>query len=162
LLIWHYYIHYCKALGGHADKIGDHIREFLKSLLWLGELVPRLDGNLDDFQIQANYLLVALTNHYDRPLWPDFGRWYASRVLPFISQIKYNDSVRKQLAVMFGVKEVDLRNHLIDLLNASKRNGLGNGYFWESIEAEDFWTEEESRKIEEERQKKQSSLNGKQ
>lgn len=159
LLVWHYYIHYCDALGGSADKVCDHIREFLKSFSWLEEIAPRLDNNLDDFQIQANYLLVTLTNHYKRPFWPDFGRWYGARIMPFIRQIKYDDYVSKQIATMFGVKEVDLRKHLIEILNQDTRNNLGGGYFWHSIDGSDFLTEEELRKIDEERRKRQVSLN---
>lgn len=100
-LIVHKRIHYCDALGTSSQKVNEHIREILGSFSWMPELVPKLEGKVDDLQIQVNFLLVMLTRHYSLSLWPDFGRFYRSRTMPLINKIKYDNEFKKQLGEMF-------------------------------------------------------------
>jgi len=148
-LIFYNHIYYCDALGGYSTKVNDHIREVLKSFSWLTELAPKIKNRIDDFQLQVNFLLVMLTQKYGDGLWADFARWYAQRVIPLVNKIKYNVGFRQQLAQMFETKEGEIKRLFMDYLNIVRKRGLDN-YWWESITADDFLTEEE-RKVQQQK-----------
>lgn len=144
-------IHYCDALGGDSAKVNDHIREVLESYPWLTELVPKLDGKIKDFQLQVNFLLVMLTNHYGDILWHDFGRFYRYRIMPLIQKIKYDDDFRKQVATLFSEEENNIRPLLMKYLRGIKQEGV-RPYIWNSIKLQDLLTEEEIEEIKKQQQ----------
>lgn len=139
-------IYYCDALGGNASKVGDHIREMLKSYEWLSELAPRIEGKTDDYQLQMNFLLVMLLMKNDVMLYADFGRYYGNRLKPLINKIKYDKDFRIKLSRLFDLKEEEIRPLLIKQMEKVERSGVGNGFFWMSVDTEDFMTPEEMEK----------------
>jgi len=153
LLIHHREIYYCDAFGGDSTKVNDHIMKVLKSFSWLTELAPKIEGPITNLQLQVNFLLVMLTYGYGNRLWPDFGRYYAIRIIPLIQKIKYDVNFRKQIADIFEVKEEEIRNLLMKCLIEAQQIGLG-GYHWSSIRASDLLTEEEKRNQQESGTKK--------
>ncbi len=139
-LIFYKHIHYCDALGGNSQKVNDHIRKILGSFSWMAELAPKLEGKMDNLQIQVNFLLVMLTRHYGDHLWPDFGRWYKSRTMPLINKIKYDNEFREQLGEMFQEKPEEISELFRKYLMEAKKKGFGRG-LWNSIEISDLLSE---------------------
>lgn len=109
-------VHFTRALTGHATKVNDHIREYLKSQDWLFEFAPKAEGKIENYQLQANFLLVILTEHIGEQLWPDFARFYPERIMPLVKKILYNSNIRQQLAKIMNVKEDEVRKKLSDIL----------------------------------------------
>ena len=103
-------IYYCDALGGNSPKVNDHLRQFLSSVSWLPALAPKLEGQVIDFQLQTNLLLVLLTIHNGESLWSDLARFYAQRVLPLVNKIKYKPEFRKQVANLFNINNWGIPN----------------------------------------------------
>ena len=137
-------IHYCKALGGYSSKVNDHIRDVLSNFSWMPELVPKLEGQVANFQSRVNFLLVMLAEHHDDTLWPDFARWDAWRITPLTRRIKYDVEFRRQVAELFGTQEKEIRVLFMNYLAQAQRRGLDK-YFWLSVSSSDFLTEEEIR-----------------
>jgi len=147
----HNHIHYCDALGGYATKVADHVREVLKSYNWMPELLPRLKDDPTNYQLQVNLLLSMLLSKYGIRLWPDFGRFYSSRVKSIAVKVKYDSEFRRQLAALFEEKPDQIRQVLIDNMTKVRNEGLGGaGFFWESIGPQAFLTEEEIKAIKKE------------
>lgn len=144
-LIFYNYIHYCDAFGSYSDKVNDHIRKVLKNSSWLSELAPKLSIKINDFQLQANFLLVMLTEKFGDRLWADFARWPALRIIPLVNKIKYDLNFRQQIAKMFEVKENEVKGLFMNYITKIMKKGIDN-YWWESITPDDFLTAEE-RKI---------------
>lgn len=142
-LLTHYYVHYCDALGGAATKVGDHIREVLKTYSWISALTPKIEGKIEDYQLQVNFLLVMKLYQEGEQLYPDFGRFYSNRVKPLANKITYDETFQKQLALWFGMDIEKARQFVINTLGAVIKTGLGGGYFWMSIEPKELLTEEE-------------------
>lgn len=140
------YIYFCDALGGHSDKVHNHIREILLSFKWLPELVPSIDEKAEDFQHQACLLLSVCMKSEGYNMWPDFARFYASRVLPFVKKIKYNNDFRKKIGLILEKKENEVIKVFVDGLAQFQTGGLSS-YWWESVTSEDFLTKEEREKI---------------
>jgi hypothetical protein len=146
------YIHYCDALGGNATKIGDHVRSLLETYPWLPELSPRLEDKVMDYQLQVNFILAMLSQSQNERFWPDFGRFYGSRINPLTEKIKYDPEFQKQLAFLFGLKPESIRQELINNISEIKRDEFGGGFSWDSISPQSLLTKAEI----EEAQKKQS------
>lgn len=147
-LILHREIHYCPALAGNSMKVNDHIRDFLGSLKWLPALAPKLDEKVDDFQLQANLLLVLLTNHmapnhWISTLWPDFATKPPKCIRPLVSKVKYNTSFRKQIEDLFESKPDDLGFLLTKCLRKARQEF--NSPWWDSIELDEFLTDNEKK-----------------
>jgi len=153
LLFLYNHIHYCDALGGNANKIADHVRSLLETYAWLPELSPRLEEKIIDHHLQVNFIIAILTQSQNERFWPDFGRFYASRINPLINKVKYDQDFQKQLSLIFGCKEDDIRQVIITNFQKIKREEFGGGFFWESISAQALLTKKEI----EEAQKKQVS-----
>lgn len=136
-------IHYCSALGGNADKIGDHVRSFIDNNKWLEQLLPRTKGKLTEYQLQVNYLLsIEAILRKDR-LWPDFGRFYQARIRPLIDQLKYDAKLIKQVADFLAVPAPELRKKMHFALQEIGGKGLFGHYFWESISPTSVLTNKE-------------------
>lgn len=144
LSYWH--IFYCDALSGYSNKVHDHIREVLNSFDWLPELVPSIEGKVEDFQHQTNLLLCTWMSLTGGRLWPDFARFYPQRVMPLVRKIKYDDAYRKKIASIFGIKDIEVKSVFRDSVAKYQKDGLGGSYWWQSIEANDFFTDEEKKK----------------
>lgn len=154
MLICYNHIHYCRALGGTATKVNDHIREVLKSYQWIKELAPKTEDKTDDFQLQANFLLTFLAKKNNRSIWADFGRWYPNRIMPLVQKIKYDDEMRAKIASLFDVENTEIRDVISELFSKVGREEFGGGgMFWESIEPEDLLTNEEKEKLRQEKEK---------
>lgn len=149
-LFMYNHIHYCDALGGYGSKIADHIRSLLESYVWLPELSPRLENKVIDHQLQINFIIAMLIQSQNERFWPDFGRFYASRIKPLIDKIKYDEGFQKQLALLFGVKVEEIRQVIITNFKKIKQDEFGGGFFWESIGLQALLTKAE---IEEARKK---------
>ena len=147
------HIHYCEALGGSASKVGDHIRSLLETYVWLPELSPRLEGKIIDYQLQVNFIISMLIQSQNERFWPDFGRFYSSRIKSLIDKLKYDQDFQKQLASLFGVKSEEIRQVIITSFSKIKREEFGGGFFWQSIGVQSFYTREE---IEAEKKKQAS------
>jgi hypothetical protein len=148
MLIYHTYIHYCRALGGTATKVNDHVREVLKSYKWIKELAPKAENKTDDLQLQVNFLLTILAKKYNRSIWADFGRWYSHRIMPLIQKLKYDEEMRTKIASLFDVKDTEIRDLISQLFSKVGREEFGGGgMFWESIEPEDLLTIEEKEEL---------------
>jgi hypothetical protein len=133
-----YHTHYADSLTGYADKAADYVRKALSSMDWLKRVHPRLD--VEDFETlfaQANFLLVVLRLQNNYHAWPDFGRFYSSRLMPFVEKIKYDDAFSKAFAEFLGVGQKDLRRKLKEHVETAKKNGLGS-YWWDSIRGNEF------------------------
>ncbi len=145
LSYWH--IFYCDALSGYSNKIHDHIREVLKGLNWLPELVPSTDGKIEDLEHQANLLLGVWMTLTGGRLWCDWARFYPQRVMPLVRKIKYEEGFRKKIATIFGIKDTEVKKLFRDSVNEYRKIGLGGSYWWASIDGEDFFTQEELKTI---------------
>ncbi len=137
------HIHYCDALGGYASKVGDHIRSLLETYIWLPELSPRLEGKIMDYQLQVNFILSMLLSYKKERFWPDFGRFYPSRIKSLIDKLKYDLDFQQQLASLFEVKADAIRQVIITNFGKLKQEEFGGGYFWQSIGIQAFYTREE-------------------
>ncbi|MFA7708297.1 MAG: caspase family protein, partial [Candidatus Pacearchaeota archaeon] len=145
-----YHTHYADALTGHADKVADYIRKSLNGMGWLKKIHPRLNvENMDDLQIQANFIIVILRKKTGYHSWPDFGRFYSSRVYPIIEKIKYDESFEKSFADLLAIEPKDLKPELNKIIDKLYSDGLGSGYWWNSISGEDFLTTKELQAIKE-------------
>lgn len=144
LSYWH--IFYCDALSGYSNKVHDHIREVLKSFDWLPELVPSIEGKVEDFQHQTNLLLSVWMTTTGGRLWTDFARFRPEHVMPLVRKIKYDDAFRKKIAPILGVKDTDVKQLFMTSVAEYEKNGLGGSYWWNSIRADDFLTDEEREK----------------
>lgn len=142
-ILTHYYIHYCDALGGTATKVGDHVREMLKTYSWIPSLVPKIEGKIEDYQLRVNFLLVMKIFQEGEHLYPDFGRFYSNRLKPLADKITYHEEFQKQLASWFGLDVEQTRQFIINTLEELMRVGLGGGYFWQSIRPKQLLTEKE-------------------
>ena len=139
-------IFFCRALSGYSNKVHDHIREVLKSFEWLPELVPSIEGKVEDLQHQTNLLLSVWMSLKGNRMWPDFARFYARRVMPFVKKIKHDESFRKKIAVLVDIKEAEVRNGFMEKVGEYRKRGLGGDYWWDSIGPDAFLTEEERSK----------------
>lgn len=143
-IFMHEGIFYCDALGGNSTIVNEHLREVLKSYQWLTDLVPRLEGKIEDFQLQLNFILVILSVLNDGRLWAEFGRFDPSRIMPLIQKLKYNISFSEQLANLWGVDKGKAREAAIKAFKeVTEQWRTGGRHWWESINVEDFLTEEE-------------------
>ena len=142
------YIHYCDALGGNATKIGDHVRSLLETYPWLPELSPRLEDKVMDYQLQVNFILAMLSQSQNERFWPDFGRFYGSRISSLTEKIKYDPEFQKQLASLFDLKPDGIRQELIKNINEIKRDEFGGGFSWDSIGPRSLLTKAEIEKME--------------
>ncbi|MFA5124284.1 MAG: caspase family protein [Patescibacteria group bacterium] len=138
------HFHYTRALTGHSTKVNEYIREYLKNQDWLIELVPKMDGKIENFQFQANFLLVVLSEHNGEPLWADFGRYYGERIMPFVKKILFDKNIRIQLAGLMNLQETEVRLKLIEYITTIQKRGLNN-YWWESINPAHLMTDEEKK-----------------
>ena len=138
------HIYYSDALGGYSTALNDHIRQFLKSLSWLLNIAPRLRNKIDEYQLQVNLLLVLFTVKSGDYLWPDFARWYAKRVMPFVNMIKYDDTFQKQISDMFNISKDELGSTFSKYLSVLQERGLDR-YHWQSIYPDDFLIDVEKR-----------------
>lgn len=141
------YIHYCDALGGNATKIGDHVRSLLETYPWLPELSPCLEDKVMNYQLQVNFILAMLSQSQNERFWPDFGRFYGSRINSLTEKIKYDPEFQKQLASLFDLKPESIRQELIKNLGEIKRNEFGGGFSWSSIGPQSLLTKKEIEKI---------------
>jgi hypothetical protein len=140
----HYtHIHYCGALGGYGSKVADHIRSLLESYDWLPELSPKIEGKVIDHQHQINFILGMLARNRNDRFWPDFGRFYSSRIMPLVNKIKYDKDFQKQLASLFNVKPEEIRQVVIKNFEKIRDEEFGGGYFWQSIGVQALFTQEE-------------------
>ena len=144
LSYWH--IFYCDALSGYSNKVHEHIREVLNSFDWLSELVPSIEGKVEDLQHQTNLLLCVWMFLTGGRLWPDFARFYPQRVMPLVRKIKYDDAYKKKVAGIFGIKDTEVKQAFRKAVAQYRKDGLGGSYWWESIDADDFLTDEEKAK----------------
>ncbi len=140
------HIHYTRALTGYSTKVNEHIREFIKHQEWLIEFAPALEGKTDEFQLQANFLLVMLTFHIGDGLYADFGRHYWHRIVPFTRKIVHDKSTREQIAKIMNVKEDEVRKKFIAYLVEVKKRGL-EGHLWSSINPTHLMTEQEKEEL---------------
>jgi hypothetical protein len=135
-------IYYCDALGGNATKVNDHTRQVISNLHWLSAIAPKVEGQVMEYQLQVNLLLVLLTIHNGGYLWPDFARMYPQRVRPLVNKIKYDTEFRLQVADLFSIKQESIGTTFKDYLIQVAKRGLDK-YFWNSISSDDFLTEDE-------------------
>ena len=142
------HIHYCDALGGNATKVGDHIRSLLETYGWLPELSPRLEGNITDYQLQTNFIIAMLAKTHNNRFWPDYGRFYASRIKTLIDKIKYDQKFQGQLASLFGSKPDGIRQEIYKNLSETQRDEFGGGFSWDSIRPQSLLTKAEIEKME--------------
>jgi hypothetical protein len=120
---------------------------------WLPELLPRLKGDITDYQQQVNFTISMLLSRHGVRFWPDFGRFYGSRVRSLVNKLKYDEEVINQMASLFEVKPEQIRQVLIDNLQKIANDGLGGGFFWQSIDPEALLTQEEIKEQEKARTK---------
>lgn len=139
-----YHTHYADALTGHADKVSDYVRQVFKEMEWITEVHPRITlDDIEDLQIQANFVLSVTRHKFGQHGWPDFGRFYGTRILPMIEKLKYDPTFASSFAQLLSVKDNDLRNELIVIIDKMNSNGLGAGYWWNSIDGDDLMTKKE-------------------
>lgn len=152
-----YHTHYADALGGNADKVADYIRKSLANMEWLKSIHPRMDvEDMNDLQLQANFILVMIRFHHKYHSWPDFGRFYSTRTLPIIEHIKYDTEFIEAFAKLFNLEIKDLRPKLMEHIEALRSRGLGSGYFWSSIDGNDLLTYQEIQDREKARKEKEA------
>lgn len=138
------YYHYCDALGGHSDKVNDHIRKALESYKWLPQLAPDVEGKILDFQLQANMLIVAYYNKRGHQLWSDFGRWYPERIRPLVRKIKYDPDIHKKVSEFIGEPD----SQLITFFQEQFKQLQGAmGMRWDSITPDEWLTEGQRRQL---------------
>lgn len=137
--------HYTQALTGDSIKVNEHVREFLRKQNWLSELVPLLLGKTDEYQLQANFLLSMLSAHVSVRFWPDFARYDALRIMPFVRTLIYNQTVRGEVANLIGISENEVLPKFRSYISKMETQGLGK-YWWNSISQEDLMTKEEREK----------------
>lgn len=151
-----YHNHYTSALGGYANKVADYIRGGLSKMDWVKKVHPRLDSSdFESLMLQANFVLVLVHVHSGFRAWPDFARFYGTRILPLVERIKYDSSYEKAFADLLGIEQKDVRKKLIEHVQQLRRDGLGGEYWWNSIEADDFLTKKEIDAREEARRAKE-------
>lgn len=141
-LLGYNHIFFCDALGGYSNKVHDHVREVLQSFEWLPELVPSLEGKVENFQHQTNLLLSVWMMHEGFRMWPDFARFYYDRVAPFVKKLKFDEKFQNEICSILAVKKSEVRKIFKDSIEKYRRNGLGN-FWWESIEGTSFLTKPE-------------------
>lgn len=149
-----YHVHYADALTGNANKVADYIRQGLKTMDWLKKIHPRLNiEDTDDLQLRANLVLVLTRVHYGSRAYADFGRFYSTRVLPIIERIKYDSEFSRSFADLLGVDPKDLRTQLMKHIGDIAKAGMGSGFWYNSIEPNDFLTKKELNEREEAQRK---------
>ncbi|MEK7518148.1 MAG: caspase family protein [Patescibacteria group bacterium] len=142
-LFMYNHMHYCDALGGYGSKVADHVRSLLQTYTWLPELSPRLEDKVVNYQLQINFIISILIQSRNERFWPDFGRFYASRIRPLVDKIKYDQDFQKQLASLFEVNAEKIRQVIITNFSKIKQEEFGGGFFWESITHQALLTKEE-------------------
>lgn len=124
-----FHIYYSDAVGGYATKVNDHVRAILKQLTWLPSVAPKIEGKVEDYQLQVNFLLTILMDIQQQHMWPDFGRFYAARVFPIIQWIKYDADFSKQVAELLEVKQDQVRATIQKSLSDVRKRGLDGSFF---------------------------------
>lgn len=149
-----YHVHYADALTGNANKVADYMRQGLKTMDWLKKIHPRLDvEDTDNLQLRANFVLVLTRVHYGSRAYADFGRFYSTRVLPIVERIKYDTEFAKSFANLLNLEPKDLRTKLMQHIGEIIKAGIGSGFWYNSIEPDDFLTRRELNEREEARRK---------
>jgi len=141
-----YHIYYSDAVGGYATKVNDHVRDIMKQLNWLSAIAPKIEGKVDDYQLQANFLLTMIMKLQEEHMWPDFGRFYSERIFPLIQMIKYDTDFKKQIADLLGTKQEIVIETIRKIITDLRNKGLDGTYFWQSIRPDDLLTQEERAK----------------
>jgi hypothetical protein len=139
-------VHYCDSLGGYSTTVNDHIRQALNNMSWISAIAPKVEGQVTEYQLQANLLLVLLFNHNGQYLWPDFARWYPQRVRSLVNKTKYNTEFRLQMADLFDIKQETIGATFSKYLNKAAERGLDR-YIWHSIDPDEFFTDEEKKAL---------------
>ena len=120
------------------------MRELFKTYDWLKGLSPDINGQIDDYELQTNFLMVVVSVLNGGRLWADFARYYASRVMPLIYKIKYDTVFQSQLAALFNVKKEEVRSTVLKAFKHIEEEWTGGGaYWWMSINENDLYTREE-------------------
>lgn len=66
--------------------------------------------------------------------------------MPLVRKIKYDEVYRKKVAIVFGIKDTEVKQVFRESVAKYRKDGLGGSYWWESIDADDFLTDEEKAK----------------
>ena len=126
-----YEIHYCSSLGGKATTVGDHIQSNLENNNWLRSLCPELQGKTTEYRLYVNFLLGAYCYSYSIRLFPDYGRFYGSRIMPLIARIRDDLTFRRRVGSFLGREE----GQVVDFLKGyiDKAVYQGSGFWWHSV-----------------------------
>jgi len=126
-----YDIHYCSSLGGKATTVGDHIQSNLENNNWLISLCPEVEGKKIEYRLYVNFLLGAYCYSHNIKLFPDYGRFYGSRIMPLIARIRDDLTFRHSIGGFLWKEE----SQVVDFLKEYIGNAVyqGSEFWWHSI-----------------------------
>ncbi|HSX17746.1 MAG TPA: caspase family protein [Candidatus Saccharimonadales bacterium] len=137
-------LHYSDIFGGYATKTFDHINSFMSSSEWLGKVAQSLKQSetLQNFILQTNLVLNLFYAHKGEVIYPNYGKYYAHRVMPFVKKLRADADFRNKVAAIFSVKSDTLLDRLAEVHTKLESIRLGDLTFWDSINHTVFTTDE--------------------